>query len=63
MYCAVPGNLDWQLLGRDAAEAFGVEGLSRGLFGIENRGRIYAVRLPVGGAPTRDHSSFNACQR
>ncbi|OLP77469.1 hypothetical protein AK812_SmicGene42466 [Symbiodinium microadriaticum] len=41
VHCAVPGNLDWQLLGREAAEAFGVEGLGRGLFGIENRGRIF----------------------
>ncbi|CAE7876172.1 unnamed protein product [Symbiodinium microadriaticum] len=51
VYCAVPGNLDWQLLGRDAAEAFGVEGLSRGLFGIENRGRIYAYGSPLVAPP------------
>ena len=51
VYCAVPGNLDWQLLGRDAAEAFGVEGLSCGLFGIENRGRIYAYGSPLVAPP------------
>ncbi|CAE7208415.1 unnamed protein product, partial [Symbiodinium microadriaticum] len=51
VYCAVPGNLDWQLLGRDAAEAFGVEGLGRGLFGIENRGRIFTYGSPLTAPP------------
>ena len=48
---AAPGHIDWPMLAREAGEAFGVDGLLRGQFGLQHNGRIYAYGTTLATPP------------
>ena len=50
---AIPGSLDWQMLAYEAGEAFGVDSIAGGNFGIQHNGRIYAYGTQLLAPPHR----------